>query len=163
MLRAPARGVGRIDDHDGQAGVGGHLDQPVPEPGGRDARDQPPEPAAAFGLEIDPTGYAVGSESVFDAVAASRSLVTLVGARSRVGWPGGLGLVRLPVVDPVSAYPWSLTWRADTTHQGALRLGEHVKGSFEPSAAGTAVWLARQAAMTWLRVPSSPSPVPPRG
>jgi len=101
--------------------------------------------AAAFGLDIDPTGYAVGSESVFDADAASRSLVTLVGARSRVGWPGGLGLVRLPVVDPVPAYPWSLTWRADTKHQGALRLAEHVKNSFEPPPAGTALWLPRQA------------------
>ena len=101
--------------------------------------------AAAFGLDIDPTGYAVGSESVFDAVAASRSLVTLVGARSRVGWPGGLGLVRLPVVDPVPAYPWSLTWRADTGHQGALRLAEHVRNSFEPPPAGTAIWLPRQA------------------
>ncbi len=101
--------------------------------------------AAAFGLDIDPTGYAVGSESVFDAVAASRSLVTLVGARSRVGWPGGLGLVRLPVVDPVPAYPWSLTWRADITLQGARRLGEHVRQSFEAPAAGSAVWLPRQA------------------
>jgi DNA-binding transcriptional LysR family regulator len=101
--------------------------------------------AAAFGLDVDPTGYAVGSESVFDAVAASRSLVTLVGARSRVGWPGGLGLVRLPVVDPVPAYPWSLIWRADTAHQGALRLVEHVTRSFEPPAASAAVWLPRQA------------------
>ncbi len=100
--------------------------------------------AAAFGMDIDPTGYAVGSESVFDAVAASRSLVTLVGARSRVGWPGGLGLVRLPLIDPAPVYPWSLIWRADTRHQGALRLVEHVKRSFEPSA-GNAVWLPRQA------------------
>jgi DNA-binding transcriptional LysR family regulator len=101
--------------------------------------------AAAFGLDIDPTGYAVGSESVFDAIAASRSLVTLVGDRSRVGWPGGLGLVRLPVVDPVPVYPWSLIWRADTRHQGTLRLVEHVNGSFEPPVARTALWLPRQA------------------
>ena len=101
--------------------------------------------AAAFGLDIDPTGYGVGSESVFDAVAPSRSLITLVGERSRVGWPGGLGLVRLPIVDPVPLYPWSLIWRADTGHQGARRLIEHVKRSFAPPAAGTAIWLPRQA------------------
>jgi DNA-binding transcriptional LysR family regulator len=101
--------------------------------------------AEAFGLDIDPTGYAVGSESVFDAVAASRSLVTYVGERSRVGWPGSLGLVRLPVVDPAPVYPWSLIWRADTGHQGAKRLIEHVKRSFEPPPADTGVWLPRQA------------------
>jgi DNA-binding transcriptional LysR family regulator len=98
---------------------------------------------AAFGLDIDPTGYAVGSESVFDAVAASRSLVTLVGERNRVAWPGSLGLARLPVVDPVPLYPWSLIWRADTEHQGTRRLIGHVKRSFEPPA--TEVWLPRQA------------------
>ena len=101
--------------------------------------------AAAFGLDIDPTGYAVGAESVFDAVAASRSLVTYVGERSRIGWPGNLGVVRLPVADPAPLYPWSLIWRADTAHQGARRLAEHVKRSFAPSAAGAAVWLPRQA------------------
>jgi DNA-binding transcriptional LysR family regulator len=101
--------------------------------------------ADAFGIDIDPTGYAVGSESVFDAVAGSRSLVTLVGARNRVGWPGGLGLARLPIVDPVPLYPWSLVWRADTVHAGAKRLVSHVKRAFEPPAAGAAVWLPRQA------------------
>jgi DNA-binding transcriptional LysR family regulator len=99
--------------------------------------------ADAFGLDIDPTGYAVGSESVFDAVAASRSLVTLVGERNRVAWPGNLGLARLPIVDPVPVYPWSLIWRADTVHQGAKRLIGQVKRSFEPPA--TEVWLPRQA------------------
>jgi DNA-binding transcriptional LysR family regulator len=101
--------------------------------------------AEAFGLDIDATGYAVGSESVFDAVAVSRSLVTYVGEWSRVSWPGSLGLVRLPLVDPVPLYPWSLIWRADAGHQGAMRLIEHVKRSYKPPAAGTAVWLPRQA------------------
>jgi DNA-binding transcriptional LysR family regulator len=101
--------------------------------------------AEAFRLDIDPTGYAVGSESVFDAVAASRSLVTFVGERSRIGWPGNLGLVRLPLADPVPVYPWSLIWRADSTHQGAKQLISHVKRSFVPPAPTSAVWLPRQA------------------
>jgi DNA-binding transcriptional LysR family regulator len=101
--------------------------------------------ADAFTLDIDPTGYSVGSESVFDAIAASRSLMTLVGERNRVGWPGGLGLARLPIVDPVPLYPWSLVWRADTRHAGARRLIGHVKRSFKPPSADTAVWLPRQA------------------
>jgi len=101
--------------------------------------------AEAFGLDIDPTGYAVGTESVFDAIAASRSLITFVGERSRVGWPGSLGVVRLPVVDPVPVYPWSLIWCADTGHQGAKLLISHVKRSFKPPAAGAEAWLPRQA------------------
>ena len=101
--------------------------------------------ADAFGLDIDPTGYAVGSESVFDAIAASRSLMTLVGERNRVGWPGGLGLVRLPIVDPAPLYPWSLVWRADTVHAGAKRLVSHVKRTYAPPSGASAVWLPRQA------------------
>ena len=101
--------------------------------------------AEAFGLDIDPTGYAVGTESVFDAIARSRSLVTFVGERNPVAWPGNLGLARLPVVDPVPVYPWSLVWRADTGHQGAKRLISHVKRSFRPPAADAGVWLPRQA------------------
>jgi DNA-binding transcriptional LysR family regulator len=101
--------------------------------------------ASAFSLDIDPTGYAVGSESVFDAVAASRSLVTFVGERSRIGWPGNLGLVRLPLADPVPVYPWSLIWRADTQHEGAKQLIGHVRRSFEPPAPATGCWLPRQA------------------
>lgn len=101
--------------------------------------------AEAFSLDIDPTGYAVGMESVFDAVAASRSLVTFVGERSRIGWPGNLGLVRLPLADPVPLYPWSLTWRADTHHEGAKRLIAYVKRSFQRPADPSAVWLPRQA------------------
>ena len=101
--------------------------------------------AEAFDLDIDPTGYSVGSESVFDAIAASRSLMTLVGERNRVGWPGGLGLVRLPIADPVPLYPWSLVWRAGTAHAGAKRLVSHVKRAYQPPADGAAVWLPRQA------------------
>jgi hypothetical protein len=71
--------------------------------------------------------------------------MTLVGERNRVGWPGGLGLVRLPIVDPVPLYPWSLVWRADTVHAGAKRLVGHVKRTYEPPSGGTAVWLPRQA------------------
>jgi hypothetical protein len=43
MLGAPPAGVGRVDGDDGQAGVGGHLDEPVPELAGGDTRHLPPE------------------------------------------------------------------------------------------------------------------------
>jgi hypothetical protein len=43
MLGTPPAGVGRVDGDDGQAGVGGHLDEPVPELAGGDTRHLPPE------------------------------------------------------------------------------------------------------------------------
>jgi hypothetical protein len=43
MLGAPPAGVGRIDGNDRKAGVGGHLDEPAPEPAGGDSRHLPPE------------------------------------------------------------------------------------------------------------------------
>jgi DNA-binding transcriptional LysR family regulator len=105
--------------------------------------------ADAFGLDIDPTGYAVGTESVFDSIAASRSLVTFVGERNRVFWPGTVGLARIPVTAPTPYYPWSLIWRADTEHPGTRRLVDHVRRSFRPPFArevGAAdIWLPRQA------------------
>ena len=106
--------------------------------------------ADGFGLDIDPSGYAVGSESVFDAIAASRSLVTFVGERNRVGWPGTVGLARIPVTAPTPYYPWSLIWRSDTEHPGTRRLVDHVRRSFRPPHLSHAPdtpdsWLPRQA------------------
>ncbi len=47
VLAAPAGRVGGVDDDHRQPGVGGHLDQAVPELSGGDAGDQPPEAPAA--------------------------------------------------------------------------------------------------------------------
>jgi DNA-binding transcriptional LysR family regulator len=100
--------------------------------------------AAAFDLGIDPTGYKTGTDSVFDAIAASTSLVTYVGEKSRVALPSAPALARLPVTDPVPLYPWSLIWRSQTRHPGARRLIAHVKRAFQ-SPSPAAVWLPRQA------------------
>ena len=40
VLGPPAGGVSRVGGDDRQARIGGHLDEPVPEPGGREAGDQ---------------------------------------------------------------------------------------------------------------------------
>lgn len=101
------------------------------------------ELSAEFGLDIDPTGYVSGAESVFDAVAASESLVTFVGAKSRVALPPGAPLVRLPVVDPVPLYPWSVIWRRQG-HSGTRRLVRYARRAFAAPSPG-ACWLPRQA------------------
>jgi DNA-binding transcriptional LysR family regulator len=90
------------------------------------------ELGAAFGLEIDPTGYASGAESVFDAVAASESLVTFVGGKSRVALPPGAPLARLPVTDPAPLYPWSVIWRSGTRRPGPRRLVGYARQAFRP-------------------------------
>jgi DNA-binding transcriptional LysR family regulator len=100
--------------------------------------------SAAFGLDIDPTGYATGTGSVFDAVAASGSLCTFVGEKSRVALPSGADLVRLPVTDPVPCYPWSLLWPAGPRHPGMRRLVAHTARAFRADDIGAA-WLPRQA------------------
>jgi DNA-binding transcriptional LysR family regulator len=100
--------------------------------------------SAAFGLDIDPTGYVSGTESVFDSVAASRSLVTFVGEKNRVALPSAADLVRLPVTDPVPLYPWSLIWRRQSPHPETSRLIEYAEGALQPPDPAAA-WLPRQA------------------
>ena len=101
------------------------------------------ELSAEFGLDIDPTGYVSGTESVFDAIAASESLVTFVGAKSQVALPPGAPLVRLPVVDPVPLYPWSVIWRRQG-HPGIRRLVRYARRAFRaPDPDGS--WLPRPA------------------
>ena len=98
----------------------------------------------AFGLTVDPTRYVSGTESVFDAVAASRSLVTYVGQKSRLALPADADLVRLPVTDPVPLYPWSLVWRPQSRHPGKARLIGYARRTFRRPEPGAA-WLPRQA------------------
>jgi hypothetical protein len=90
------------------------------------------ELSAEFGLAIDPTRYVSGTESVFDSVAASASLVTFVGEKNRVALPAAAGLVRLPVTGPVPLYPWSLIWRRKSPHPAASRLIAHAERVFQP-------------------------------
>jgi DNA-binding transcriptional LysR family regulator len=102
------------------------------------------ELSAEFGLAIDPTRYVSGTESVFDSVAASTSLVTFVGEKNRVALPAAAGLVRLPVTGPVPLYPWSLVWRRRSPHPAAGRLIDHAERAFQPPDP-VASWLPRPA------------------
>jgi hypothetical protein len=66
---APDRGPARIHGNHHDAAVGGHLDQPIPEPPGRHAGHHPPEPlAATTATESLPADLAsIGKVEVFDA------------------------------------------------------------------------------------------------
>ncbi|AQZ68112.1 LysR family transcriptional regulator [[Actinomadura] parvosata subsp. kistnae] len=64
--------------------------------------------ATAFGLRIDGEGPNFGIEPLLDTLAESGDVATLVGARDRLAWPAGHDLRRIPIVDPVLAYPHAL-------------------------------------------------------
>ncbi|PYC69530.1 LysR family transcriptional regulator [Streptomyces tateyamensis] len=82
--------------------------------------------AAEFGLTIETTGPNFGVEALLDAIADSAELVTLVGGQTRLVWPTGHDLRRIPVVDPVLVYPHCLVWHRDNPHPGLARLRAHL-------------------------------------
>lgn len=78
---------------------------------------------AEFGLTIEATGPNFGSDALLDTVADTPALATFMGGLTRLVWPVGHDLRRIPVTDPTPVYPHSLLWRRDSPHPalGALR------------------------------------------
>ena len=93
--------------------------------------------AGAFGLTIDTIGPNFGIEPLLDAIADSPSLATFVGAQTRVVWPAGHDLRRIPVRDPVPVYPHSLLWHAENQHPALALLRAHFRA---PAVAGPELW-----------------------
>ncbi|MGW4485842.1 LysR family transcriptional regulator [Amycolatopsis sp. NPDC004368] len=85
------------------------------------------ELSAEFGVDVDPTGPNFGLEALLDTLAESRTLLTFVGEKIRIAWPERHDLQRIPVVDPVLCYPWSLVWRRGTGHRGLAELVAFVR------------------------------------
>ncbi|MFF9064055.1 LysR family transcriptional regulator [Streptomyces sp. NPDC014891] len=90
--------------------------------------------AAAFGLTIEVTGPDFGPEALFDTIADSPELATFVGAGTRLVWPAGHDLRRVPVHRPTPVYPHSLLWVVDNPHPALLALRAHLAAS--PGAPG---------------------------
>ncbi len=65
---------------------------------------------AEFGLTIEATGPNFGSDALLDTVADTPALATFMGEHTRLVWPAGHGLRRIPVTDPTPVYPHSLLW-----------------------------------------------------
>jgi DNA-binding transcriptional LysR family regulator len=84
------------------------------------------ELAAAFGLRIEVTGPAFGTEPLLDVIAASPDLATLVGERTHLLWPAEFGLRRIPLRDPAPAYPHALIWHAGNSHPALAALRRHL-------------------------------------
>ncbi|MFC8128924.1 LysR family transcriptional regulator [Streptomyces sp. NPDC057302] len=82
--------------------------------------------AAAFGITIEATGPDFGTEPLLDTLAASPTLATFVGARTRLSWPLADDLRRIEVHDPTPVYPHSLLWRGDNPHPALTALRDHL-------------------------------------
>jgi DNA-binding transcriptional LysR family regulator len=81
---------------------------------------------AEFGLIIEATGPNLGADALLDTVADVPGLATFIGEQTRLVWPVGHGLRRIPVTDPTPVYPHSLLWHRDNLHPALTALREHL-------------------------------------
>ncbi|MFB7909998.1 LysR family transcriptional regulator [Kitasatospora sp. NPDC056076] len=81
---------------------------------------------AEFGLTIEATGPNFGSDALLDTVADTPALATFMSERTRLVWPAGHGLRRIPVTDPTPVYPHSLLWHRDNPHPALATLRAHL-------------------------------------
>jgi DNA-binding transcriptional LysR family regulator len=96
--------------------------------------------ATAFKLSIDAAGPNFGTEVVLDTIAESADVATLVGAGSRVLWPPGHDLRRVPIEAPTPVYPHSLVWRRGNAHPGLAALRRHLTKSERTAGAWRPDW-----------------------
>ncbi|MFE6667533.1 LysR family transcriptional regulator [Streptomyces sp. NPDC057697] len=94
---------------------------------------------AAFGLTIEATGPNFGSDALLDTIADTPALATFMGEQTRLVWPAGHGLRRIPVIDPTPVYPHSLIWRRDSPHPALATLRDHL-GSAQPGRPDSETW-----------------------
>ncbi|MFJ8475818.1 LysR family transcriptional regulator [Kitasatospora sp. NPDC094011] len=81
---------------------------------------------AGFGLTIEATGPNFGSDALLDTVADTPALATLMSEHTRLVWPAGHGLRRIPVTGPTPVYPHSLLWHRDNPHPALPVLRAHL-------------------------------------
>jgi DNA-binding transcriptional LysR family regulator len=93
---------------------------------------------AEFGLTIEATGPNFGSDALLDTVADTPALATFMGGHTRLVWPAGHDLRRMPVTDPTPVYPHSLVWHRDNPHPALATLRAHLAaGAADLDAPGT--------------------------
>ncbi|MFD3873190.1 LysR family transcriptional regulator [Streptomyces sp. NPDC058623] len=95
---------------------------------------------AAFDLTIEATGPNFGSDALLDTVADTPALATFMGERTRLVWPAGHGLRRIPVTDPTPVYPHSLLWHRDNPHPALTTLRTHLATIPTPAGPAPETW-----------------------
>ncbi|MGW4652497.1 LysR family transcriptional regulator [Kitasatospora sp. NPDC004289] len=84
------------------------------------------ELTAEFGLTIEATGPNFGSDALLDTIADTPALATFMGGHTRLIWPAGHDLRRIPVTDPTPVYPHSFLWHRDNPHPALAALRTHL-------------------------------------
>ncbi|MFD7834076.1 LysR family transcriptional regulator [Streptomyces sp. NPDC059761] len=98
------------------------------------------ELVAEFGLTIEATGPNFGSDALLDTVADTPALATFMGGHTRLVWPAGHGLRRIPVTDPTPVYPHSLLWHRDNPHPALATLRAHLAATTPGGPEAAATW-----------------------
>ncbi|MEU6479385.1 LysR family transcriptional regulator [Streptomyces sp. NPDC047017] len=81
---------------------------------------------AEFGLTIEATGPNFGSDALLDTIADTPALATFMGEHTRLIWPAGHGLRRIPVTGPTPVYPHALLSHRDNPHPALTTLRTHL-------------------------------------
>lgn len=84
---------------------------------------------ATFGVRIDTTGPSFGYEHFVGELSRRTDRIGFVGEQCRV--PAHPGLVRLAVLGPRPAYPWSLLWHRHNRYAALHRLVDYVRAGFQ--------------------------------
>ncbi|XUL91230.1 LysR family transcriptional regulator [Streptomyces galilaeus] len=95
---------------------------------------------AEFGLTVEATGPNFGSDALLDTIADTPALATLTTARTRLVWPAGHDLRRIPVTDPTPVYPHSLLWHRDNPHPALPALRTHLTTTTTTDRETTGTW-----------------------
>ncbi|MEV4926600.1 LysR family transcriptional regulator [Streptomyces roseoverticillatus] len=95
---------------------------------------------AEFGLTIEATGPNFGSDVLLDTIADTPALATFMSEQTRLVWPAGHGLRRIPVTDPTPVYPHSLLWHRDNPHPALATLRAHLAAT-PPGGDATGTWV----------------------
>ncbi|MFC8716066.1 LysR family transcriptional regulator [Kitasatospora sp. NPDC057198] len=98
------------------------------------------ELAGEFGLTIESTGPNFGSDVLLDTIADTPALATFMGEDTRLVWPTGHGLRRIPVVDPVPVYPHSLLHHRDNPHPALPALHAHLAAAATAAPTPAGAW-----------------------
>lgn len=85
--------------------------------------------ATAFGLTIDTLGPNFGTDALLEVIAGSPTLATLMGEQTRLVWPTGFDLRRIPLRAPIPLYPHSLIWRRENPHPALAKLLKYVSST----------------------------------
>ncbi|RAG84991.1 LysR family transcriptional regulator [Streptacidiphilus pinicola] len=102
---------------------------------------------AEFGLTIEATGPNFGTDALLDTIADTPALATFMGGLTRLVWPTGYGLRRIPVTDPKPVYPHSLLWHRDNPHPALAALRAHLAAA-SPGYGAPGTWVPRWALST---------------